>query len=191
MPDAWTDRQLKPGMVEGKDYVALKDNVAIVLIKAYQVTQNPPLARFGITASDEEGAESCYEAYMKRIEFTVVPNDGFMRLKSTMSIHVSRSLTVEKMQKKISRVLNQYHSQVNKERTLLGPTRLWISSCINQYQEEMKKLDYNWRNFEDTTIDAIPVLPLTGDPLSLSTAMQERVEYLKYEDGVDIIVVEC
>lgn len=155
------------------------------------MTQNSPIIRFGIKSDDEKDSESCYEAYMKRLEFVVVPNEGFMRLKTPMCIHVSRALTVEKLQKKITRCLNMHHSIVNKERTLLGPTRLWISSTIRDEDGEgMKKLDYNWRNFEDTTIDAVPVLPLTGDPLALGEAMQERCEYLKYEDNVDMIVVE-
>lgn len=36
-PDAWMDRQLKPGMVEGTHYVALEFSVGKFLVQTYQV----------------------------------------------------------------------------------------------------------------------------------------------------------
>ena len=64
------------------------------------------------------------------------------------------------MQKKINRMLNHHLMTVHKDRTLSGVTRLWIASAKLD-EAALKKIDYNWRNFDDTIIDAIPVLPLT------------------------------
>ena len=111
-----------------------------------------------------------------------------------MYILISRATPVLKMMQKIARALNGYNSSVNKERNLIGPQRYWISSKIKadleNQEEEIKKLDYNWRNFEETTIDAIPLMPLSGEVEAMGRAMKERVEYMKYEEGTDIIVVE-
>ena len=105
MPDCWMDKQLKPNMVEGKDYLALHCELGIYLIKAYQVEIHGPIIRLGIYSSEDKDAEGCYEAYMKRIEFTAFPSDGFLRLKHPMQILISRAAPVQNMMKKILRVL--------------------------------------------------------------------------------------
>jgi hypothetical protein len=55
----------------------------------------------------------------------------------------------------------------------------------------LEKYDYNWRNFDTTNIDAIPLVPLVGEESAIKEAENERIEYLKYSEEEDIILAEC
>ena len=57
--------------------------------------------------------------------------------------------------------------------------------------ETLDKYDYNWRNFDTTNIDAVPLIPLVGEEEAKKEAEKERVEYLKYSESEDLIIAEC
>jgi hypothetical protein len=93
------------------------------------------------------------------------------------------------MTKKVRRLLNVYTFIKIKTKEQIPQLRLW-SACMSD-METLDKYDYNWRNFDTTNIDAVPLIPLVGEEEAKNEAEKERVEYLKYSESEDLIIAEC
>jgi len=49
----------------------------------------------------------------------------------------------------------------SKTKETIPALRLWRSCTIEP--ETLEKYDYNWRNFDTTDVNAIPLIPLVGE----------------------------
>jgi len=76
----------------------------------------------------------------------------------------------------------------SKTKETIPALRLWRSCTIEP--ETLEKYDYNWRNFDTTDVNAIPLIPLVGEESIKAEAEKERIEYLEYTEG-DLLLAEC